>query len=320
VFDFGNNYFTTAFPHTVVDIVKVYYSTAEMTAETWLPFYPGTSNNFIWYEIDAANFSNTYLTTNIRGFFYPPYFSQFTYSFLLLLDNNPFVGSYVVFEEIEFKPGTNSYDTSFPSKYKSGNSLDYTYLIKQIKKIYDYMDMVSHGSKYWMELGISHSNITLTYTATMSLPFYIRNFGNYSAKYLIIIMDKTALANDFPKYHFRALMVLTTSTNYITFNSLPDPNNIDNNFIFGLTGYYFYNNNEPSFKFDLSYTNSSFTFEFYGNLGPGASSNSYLKYAYVKFTYYDCNSIFYIYDKTQNLCFDSCGSTTEYYNTTTASC
>jgi hypothetical protein len=46
---FQDNFFTTPFVNTIYNIAQVYYSTAEMDAETYGPYYPDTFLNFIWY-------------------------------------------------------------------------------------------------------------------------------------------------------------------------------------------------------------------------------------------------------------------------------
>jgi hypothetical protein len=46
---FQDNFFTTPFVNTIYNIAQVYYSTAEMDAETCSPYYPNTLLNFIWY-------------------------------------------------------------------------------------------------------------------------------------------------------------------------------------------------------------------------------------------------------------------------------
>jgi hypothetical protein len=67
-----------------------------MNAETFLPYYPGSSVlNFIWYEIDAANYTNTHLTTKVSAFLEIAYFHQFTYSYLIILSNSPFIGDFM---------------------------------------------------------------------------------------------------------------------------------------------------------------------------------------------------------------------------------
>ena len=66
-----------------------------MNAHTYTYTWPGNSAlKFIWYEIDAYNYSSTHLTTRISGYFQYPYIAQFTASFLIIIGNNPFMDNY----------------------------------------------------------------------------------------------------------------------------------------------------------------------------------------------------------------------------------
>ncbi len=88
--------YTQSFTHTIDSITSVFYATAEMNAHTFSPFYPGNSTlKFIWYEIDVHNYSSVHLTTRVSGFFQLPYFSQFSFSFLAVYTNNPFMNNYL---------------------------------------------------------------------------------------------------------------------------------------------------------------------------------------------------------------------------------
>lgn len=113
--------------------------------------------------------------------------------------------------------------------------MDYVFLIKQIKKLYVFADMVSFGYDYWVQFNYVRSNAYKNFTITVDLPPFVLSYGNYSVKYLIVSIAKTALANDYPKYRFRALMAGSSSLSYHTFVSLPDPNNVDTNLMTGIT-------------------------------------------------------------------------------------
>lgn len=70
---FSDHFYTQSFTHTVDQIKSVYYATAEMNARTYGPNYPlNPALKFIWYEIDASNYSCTHLTTRISGYFQYP--------------------------------------------------------------------------------------------------------------------------------------------------------------------------------------------------------------------------------------------------------
>jgi hypothetical protein len=104
------------------------------------------------------------------------------------------------------------------------------------------MDMLNSNFDYYIGLNYAGSSSYKNFTIYLDLPSYVVNYGNYSIKYLIVVMDKTAISQDYPKYHFRALMtkmVVVSSSNNgrIPFTGLPDPNNRDNNYIMGITQY-----------------------------------------------------------------------------------
>lgn len=98
---FDSMFYTQAFTHTIDEIKSIYYATSEMNAQTFSQSYPGNpSLNFIWYEIDAFNYSYTHLTTRVRGYFQVPYFYQLTAKFLIVLAKNPFIDNYLVLNYI----------------------------------------------------------------------------------------------------------------------------------------------------------------------------------------------------------------------------
>lgn len=134
---FEPRYFTATFPYIVNSISRIYYATTEINAETAGQNYPGNPNTkFIWYEISTANSSNSHLTTAITGFIQAPYFTYFTYSYLLVLANNPFVGTYLTISELVFSPGVSSLSANFPSVYQAGDSVSFGAMIKDMKKVY----------------------------------------------------------------------------------------------------------------------------------------------------------------------------------------
>ena len=93
---FASRYYTATFADTVNSISQIFYATTEINARTYASSYPGSPDTkFLWYELSTVNSSNTHLTTAILGYFQPPYFSFFTYSYLLILANNPFFGTYM---------------------------------------------------------------------------------------------------------------------------------------------------------------------------------------------------------------------------------
>ena len=81
-------------------IANVYYSTAEAEAQIYDFWFPNGNDDlkFIWYKISLVNVSETSMITSINGYFQQPYFMSLSFCYLLILDNNPFIGSYVVIE------------------------------------------------------------------------------------------------------------------------------------------------------------------------------------------------------------------------------
>lgn len=157
--------------------------------------------------------------------------------------------------------------------------------------------MASFGFDYWLRFNSTQNYIFSSYTISLSIPSYVENYGNYSVKVLVITMDRTSLANQFPKWSFRALMTGTANSSNIHFGVLPNTSNPDSTIIFGLTDYYFYNHYEPSFKFKLSLSTSTAMFNFYGDINYASPANNYLRYGYAYFAYFDCtNTTYFIYN------------------------
>jgi hypothetical protein len=75
--------------------------------------------------------------------------------------------------------------------------------------------------------------------------------------------------------------------------------------LMGISKYYFYNNREPSFDFHVSLSNYSLTATFLGRLNY-LPAGGFFTYSYVMFPYLTCNSTYIRYNKTSNLCYDSC--------------
>lgn len=63
-------FYASNFAQTIYNISNVYYTTAEIRAQTARETYP-TDNKiyFVWYEINVANITSTQLTTAISGYF-----------------------------------------------------------------------------------------------------------------------------------------------------------------------------------------------------------------------------------------------------------
>jgi hypothetical protein len=102
--------------------------------------------------------------------------------------------------------------------------------------------MVNVDYDYYIGLNYIGDTTYKNFTISLSLPSYVISYANYSIKYLIVVMDRTAISNDFPKYRFRGQMATFTSSsssgnNQMTFTGLSDTNIRDNNYIMGLTQY-----------------------------------------------------------------------------------
>ena len=100
--------------------MDVFYTTAEMEAQCYSPYFPGTSNNFIWYETSARSFSNTHLTPTVIGYIQAPFIYQYTYHFLLKLSNNPLLGNYIIIEKLKFGPSVSIIETQYPTNFEVG--------------------------------------------------------------------------------------------------------------------------------------------------------------------------------------------------------
>jgi hypothetical protein len=72
-------------------------------------------------------------------------------------------------------------------------------MIKDADYIFNYPDLVSNSSNFFIDW-TSTSNST-AFTVSFSISSYV---STYTIRYLIIIIDTTALDLDYPQYMFKA--------------------------------------------------------------------------------------------------------------------
>lgn len=161
---------------------------------------------------------------------------------MLILNNNPFIGNYMVVKELEFSPSLGIGYVSFPSSYQDGDSLCYSAMIKQIRKIYVWSDLVSDGFDYFVGVTVANEAANKQFRFDIVLPSCVISYGNYSVTYTIIVVDLTTLNNNLPRFQLEANM-LTTSVggNNVGMSFSKNVFFADFNIFLGIGQYYFYN-------------------------------------------------------------------------------
>ena len=99
--------------------------------------------------------------------------------------------------------------------------------------------MVNYGYDYYILLSFQYSSVTKIAALTVYLPPYVINYGNYRIRYVQLIIDRTALLKDYPKYQFWSISMYQSSS-----FSYGMPNDItvtDMNKFGGISQYFFYN-------------------------------------------------------------------------------
>lgn len=133
-------------------------------------------------------------------------------------------------------------------------------------------------------------------------------------------MDLTTLSNNLPKFQLNANMITTVGGSVIGTSFNKNYFDADYNIFIGIGQYYFFNCQEPSFKFSISYSPSSFSATFYGPMTYIGLTSLYFSYSYAYFGYLDCQAPYFLYNSTQNICYDDCINSSLYYNQTTNTC
>jgi hypothetical protein len=89
-------YFTSIFTNTVEIANDVYYSTQNIDARFYDYRYINNNSYLnLEYYLDVDSKTTTSLTTRITGFFNYPLFQLFTYRYLLIFPNNPWLNDYI---------------------------------------------------------------------------------------------------------------------------------------------------------------------------------------------------------------------------------
>lgn len=113
-------------------------------------------------------------------------------------------------------------------------------MIKQIKKIYLFNDLKNAGYDYYLFLNGTLQSATNTLNISIDIPNYILD-NQYMIKYLIVLIDNTAIARDYPRYRF-STSSSTSNTDRFSINTPTTSNSINSNAIYGISQYCFYNN------------------------------------------------------------------------------
>ena len=126
--------------------------------------------------------------------------------YILIFQNNPFINDYIIFRQIHFSNGYSSYPwTSVPNKYSQGNYINYACMFKSLAIYYFKNDLPSNDFEIYYDLSCSFYN-NYWYQEVLTslyLSWAIYN-NNYRISMLLIIVDSTAVSNDFPNYKVRA--------------------------------------------------------------------------------------------------------------------
>ncbi len=60
-----------------------------------------------------------------------------TYFYLIIFNNNPFVGEYLIIEELAFSPADNAtHAINYPTAYQPGHTVSLTPMLKQVRTVF----------------------------------------------------------------------------------------------------------------------------------------------------------------------------------------
>ena len=144
-------------------------------------------------------------------------------------------------------------------------------MISSIRKKYQFLELITKDYIYFFKFSYVHNSALGTVTVTPYISNFILSYGQYYVKLVIILISHIALQNDYPNYAFDAKLI---HNNYYSYNNnnfayVPTSNNIKtvlNNGFFGITAYYFYNNRQKSYSFNLLNSYKSYSaIRFKGN-------------------------------------------------------
>lgn len=99
--------------------------------------------------------------------------------------------------------------------------------------------MQNYGYDSFIRISVSTSAALRKFSVSVQLPPYITIYGNYTIRYLQLIIDDTALIVDYNKYQFTTITIYAASS--FSFNVGKDISLLNMNTFYGISQYYFYN-------------------------------------------------------------------------------
>lgn len=155
-------------------------------------------------------------------------------------------------------------------------------MIKQIKKFYKNSDLSTNNYAEYIGMTV-FSTSSSQYNFTIQLPSYLTTGANYSITYIGFILDRTAVARDRKRSSIDTALYLSGGSSVVSVPFSQNVFGVDFNIFFGIGKYYFFNYQEPSLNFLITYTLSSFSANFYGSLTYNTYSSPYFGYSYAYF-------------------------------------
>lgn len=304
--------YNTTFTFLVEPISGIYYSTAALDARIFNNLYPNDNSYYnLEYEIYASSHGPTYLQTAISGFMHTPFFQLVAFRFLILTASNPFRGTYMIIEPQFFDSAVTSQIYTLPSKYVSGDTLSVSHFIWQMKIQVKTADVSANSNRF--ALSISHTIGGSAITSTIACSSYFLNAYNIlKIKYLLIVVDQTALAADYYNYIVEA-RAISSSSMTIDFNTVESTYGSYTLLLRGMNAFDMNLISDPSMRFTINTINGTYFQSIFS--GNGYSFN----YGYFMIKYFDCDGKHFILNRTNNSCSEICPDG-QFYNFTNLSC
>lgn len=117
------------------------------------------------------------------------------------------------------------------------------------------------------------------------------------------------------------MMVIVNGEGYIGLNLYLDIFfTADFNIFFGIGEYSYFSYSDLGYSFTISYNATTFSARFNGPLSYNGMRSRYFAYSLAIFPYFECNKRYFIYNQTENLCYDSCANDSFYIDLSTRTC
>lgn len=119
-------------------------------------------------------------------------------------------------------------------------------MINSIRKQYNNSDLIANDFIYYFKFSYAHDYSLGTVTISPYISTFIRDYGQYYVKLVVILISHIALQEDYPNYAFDARLMHNSynSYNLNNFAYVSTSDNVKivlNNGFYGITEYYFYN-------------------------------------------------------------------------------